>query len=103
MKLEYKLTDNDIRQRIRDVRIAYGRDPHCIACSPDIHGLLNELYNQTNTFHDTSVYTSDTLYGIPIIVNPRIRGDQLLFLVDIDAIRDTGELEEIGALPQEIL
>jgi len=103
MKLEYKITDDDIRNRIRDVRIAYGRDPHCIACSPDIHGLLNGLYDKSTTYNNSSVYTGDTLYGIPIIVNPRIRGDELLFLVDIDTLRDTGELEEIGALPQEIL
>jgi len=102
LKLEYKITDDEVRTRIRDVRLAYGRDPHCIACNADTHMLLNQLYNKATSYTVAGVYTGDTLYGIPVIVNPRIRQDDLLFLVDIDTLRESTELEELGLMPEEL-
>ena len=97
MKLEVMITDDMIRDRIRRVRLAYGRDPNCVACGPHILEKLNNLY-LAERIRTPSVYDGERLYGIPILVNPNLYHEELLFLMDIDQLQPAGDMEELGGL-----
>ena len=99
MKLEVMITDDMIRDRIRRVRLAYGRDPQCIGCNLKIKQQLDMLYAEKISF-TSSVYTQDRLYGIPLLISPLIKGDDLLFLMDLDTLLEAQNLEEMQGLPE---
>ncbi len=98
MKLELVLDDNMIRDRIRKVRLAYGRDPQCISCGLKIKEKLDELYEDRVTL--SSIYTGHTLYGIPILISASIHTEELLFLMDIDSLQPRQDMEDLPGLPE---
>ncbi len=98
MKLELTLTDNMIRDRIRKVRLAYGRDPQCMACSPEVKEKLDELY--ADRMQVTSIYTGERLYGIPVLICTTMFNEDLLFLMDIDNLQPSDDMLELGELPE---
>jgi len=101
LKLELTLTDNMIRDRIRRIRIAYGRDPNCIACGPKVKEQLDILYGGDTAGY--SCYHDYTLYGIPILISQVMYTDDLLFLMDIDNLLATDELEALSGLPELLI
>ena len=94
------ITDDMIRDRIRKVRLAYGRDPQCIACSPEVKEKLDELY-LGERIRSPSVYNEERLYGIPVLLHPSLYSEDLLFLMDIDKLQPRNDMLELSGLPTE--
>ncbi len=92
------ISDDMIRDRIRKVRLAYGRDPLCISCGPKVKEKLDELY--ADSVRHVTMYDGQRLYGIPMLPHPNLDSEELLFLMDIDQLQPAGDMEELGGLPE---